>query len=132
MELKIKGKINSLSGFTPTSGNTGDVVFIKTVGKYLKNKDLEDEETLLAKNHIDNLVANSILPIFIRDFSTKKYPENFFIRSIRVDMFNDKSKNTISFNKDAKIFATLKLKNQIKINEPVMESNIEKITSLYC
>ncbi len=131
MELKIKGKINSLSGFTTTSGNPGDIVFIKTVGKYLENEDLEDEETLLAKNHIDNLVANSILPIFIRDFSTKKYPENFFIRSIRVDMFNDKSKNTISFNKDAKIFATLKLKNQIKINESIMESDIEKITSLY-
>ena len=131
MELKIKGKINSLSGFTTMSGNSGDVVFIKTVGKYLEDKDLDDEEVLLAKHHIDDLVANSILPIFIRNFSTKKFPKNFSIQSIRVDMFNDKSKNTISFNKDTKIFATMEFKNKIKINNPVMESDIEKITSLH-
>ena len=131
-ELIIKGKPSALIGIVLKSGNKGDIAPISTIGRYFLKDDVNDPNTMFVKNSLDGFMANIIYPLFISQFSLKNLPENFFIHSVKIELFNDESKNTISFNQYAKIRATVKtnIPHAIKRNDPIYDADIKELHSL--
>ena len=133
MELKIIGGIDSIVGFAETSAQAGDVVTIRTQGSYFSQSDLNDPNVLSIKNQITSIMASHVFPLFLNRFSSKDLPEKFVISSVRIELFADASKNTITFNKDAKILGKFVLAKPkaFKKGDPVFQDDIKGINSIY-
>ena len=133
MELKIIGGIDSIVGFAETSAQAGDVVTIRTQGSYFSQSDLNDPNVLSIKNQITSIMASHVFPLFLNRFSSKDLPEKFVISSVRIELFADASKNTITFNKDANILGKFVLAKPkaFKKGDPVFQDDIKGINSIY-
>jgi len=70
-------------------------------------------------------MASHVFPLFLSRFSSKDLPEKFGIGSVKIELFGDDSKNTLTFNNDAKI-----LGNSV-LAKPKAESFRGKPTRFY-
>ena len=133
MELKIVGGISSIVGFTETSVKDGEVVSIRTQGSYFSKSDLNDPSVLSIKNRIASMMASNVFPLFLSHFSSKDLPEKFAVGSVRIELFGDDSKNTLTFNNDAKILGNFVLAKPkaFKKGDPVFQEDIEGINSIH-
>ena len=132
-KLIIKNHFPSLAGFVEKSGNTGEISQIVIMGAYLSNSDLDDSFGQLCKDHISHTMSELIFPKLLYHLS-HKLSKNFFLQSVRVELFPDETQNTIYFNDEAKIKAECKLvkRKPFAKNELIKEADIEKISNLSC
>jgi len=133
MKLKIIGGMESIVGFAEKGAESGEVVSIRTQGSYFSKSDLNDPDVFSIKNQINSILATHIFPLFLRHFSSKELPEKFDIGSVRIELFADQSKNTITFNKDAKIFGNFVLAKpkELKKGDPILQKDVKGINSIY-
>lgn len=133
MELKIVGGIDSIVGFAEHSAKDGETVSIRTQGSYFSKSDLNDPSILSIKNQISSIMASHVFPLFLSHFSSKNLPEKFHIDSVRIELFADSSKNTFTFNQDAKILGNFVLAEPkaFKKGDPVFQKDIKEINSVH-
>lgn len=133
MKLKIIGGMDSIVGFAEKGAESGEIVNIRTQGSYFSKSDLNDPGVFSIKNQINSIMATHIFPLFLHHFSSKELPEKFAISSVRIELFADQSKNTITFNKDAKIFGNFVLAKpkELKKGDPILQEDVKGINSIY-
>ena len=133
MKSVIKGKIGWCIGFSLENKKENECgsIMIRRIGQYLLNHDLCDPQAKYVKQNIDNYLTKYVFPIFDSHPISKRLSRKT-IKSIRIEMFNNILKNTISFNESSKILFIADLINPLKTNdETILPENIEKIKYIF-
>ncbi len=127
----IKGKITSFAGIATKSAKSGENGEIATMGKYYLNDDVDQPYILFAKNAINSFMANYIYPILINNVPSDSLSKDLAFNVVKVELFNDEAKNTISFGKSAQIVASVKYKSKsINADKKIYDNDIAELYSL--